>query len=250
MHEPSLRSRPLRTQGGKSYFIEAPLNFDPTTSSRDSSSWSRWRRTNYDFFKRVLALNFPKSRDTVLYDVGAGPTQFQDLFSRFIYVGIDFLPYEDVSIVADLTKELPLADKSCDVIVLSNVLEHIPYPLDLVRECSRMLRPGGMMVGTTPFLMQVHQAPFDFNRYTKFQLERLLSDAGFTRTEVEPLGNLIDTYDTVEVKFFAHVPSGPLRKVLRTLRRIDMACVRYAYGQLPATYKFTEGYGFQCIKDA
>ena len=248
MDEKYLKGSPVAVREGVYYFTQPPSEFSPRGSTSDQSSWSAWRKANFAFYKESLEHYFPTPKGKVLVDIGAGPTQFDALFSMFTYIGVDFLPYKKVSVVTDLTKSLPITDGCADVIILSNVLEHIPYPLELLKECSRILKKGGVCIGTTPFLLQVHQSPYDFNRYTNYQLEHLLADCGFSTRDIQPLGKLIDVYDSMEIKFFVHVPRSPLRKIVRLFRRIDMLLVRALYGRLPASHKFTEGYGFVAVK--
>lgn len=45
---------------------------------------------------------------------------------------------------------LPLSDGAFDVVLLSHVLEHVHAPLYLLRECSRILRPGGRLIVGLP----------------------------------------------------------------------------------------------------
>ncbi len=207
--------------------------------------WSAWRRSNFSFFQEHLR-DLPSTHSLV--DIGAGPVQFRDIFLRFKYTGVDFVKYPDVSVVTDLTEPLPLPSNSTNIVVLSNTLEHIPDPRVTLSECYRILAPGGLLIGTVPFLVQVHQAPYDFNRYTNYQLENLLRETGFSNPSVEPLGKLIDAYNTMEIKFFAHLPYRYIRFPFRIMRRVGTALLRLAFGHVPANDIFTEGYGFMAYK--
>ena len=51
---------------------------------------------------------------------------------------------------ADLDEPLAFEDGSFDVVVIGEVLEHIREPQRLLDEARRVLRPGGMLVGSTP----------------------------------------------------------------------------------------------------
>jgi len=52
----------------------------------------------------------------------------------------------------DLNKSLPLPDGSVDVVVFLHVAEHLPNPIDTVTELSRIVRPGGVLLGGSPIL--------------------------------------------------------------------------------------------------
>jgi SAM-dependent methyltransferase len=218
----------------------------PMNKSRSMNPhWSEWRNANYDFYAQELP-SLPAHLELV--DLGAGPVQFRELFMRFKYTGVDFTAFPDVSIVTDLTKGVPLNDASADIVTLSNTLEHIPDPLPLLKESRRIVRDGGYIFGTVPFLVQEHQEPYDFNRYTHFQLERLLAEAGFTDIRVVPLGRLIDTYNTMELKFFGHAQKlgafwRPILTVIQLWRRAEMRLIRKLI-TTPSIPKYTEGYGF------
>lgn len=205
----------------------------------DRRFWSAWRKANYEYVQNAL-VDLPS--ESVLYDLGAGSVPFRDILFRFKYIGVDFVPFPDVSIVADLT-QLPIVDESADVITILNTIEHVSDTELLLKETYRILKRGGIMIGTVPFLMQVHQEPHDYNRYTSHQLKHVLSNAGFVDITILPLGNLIDVYDSAEVKFFSHVP-GIQGKFVRIVRRLSMRLVRLLLSQLPSNAQYTEGYGF------
>lgn len=86
---------------------------------------------------------------------------------------------------------LPLTDASVDAVVLLEVLEHLPAPDQALAEIARVLRPGGRLLLTMPFLYPLHDAPHDFQRYTTHGLEAALARARLRVDAVEPgLGSL------------------------------------------------------------
>jgi SAM-dependent methyltransferase len=105
------------------------------------------------------------------------------------YVGLD-IPSELYSGADVLWDGLgaPVRDASATAVLLTEVLEHCPDPSLVVAEAFRMLRPGGRLLVTVPFVWPVHNAPWDFQRLTAFSLEALLAGAGFDAITIEPLG--------------------------------------------------------------
>jgi SAM-dependent methyltransferase len=82
-----------------------------------------------------------------------------------------------------------LADEQFDLIVCEQVLEHVVCPDRAVANMHRMLRPGGLIMVNTPFLLKVHGFPFDFWRWTEEGLRLLLQSGGFTNVKTGSWGN-------------------------------------------------------------
>lgn len=176
----------FQKKSGVLYFVEAPKDVEPSQHKdpRDKKSWSPWRRENYEFFKRELEA---LPRKSVLLDVGAGELQFRDVLEQFYLAAIDFYPYAGVNVVCDLNRNLPFRDSSADIIVLSNMLEHSAEPNILLAECNRVLKSGGVILGSVPFMIDIHQRPYDYYRYTDINLNYLFEKHGFRKIEVRPV---------------------------------------------------------------
>ena len=80
---------------------------------------------------------------------------------------------------------MPFRDASADIILLSNVLEHTPEPSFLLSECLRVLKPSGVLLGSVPFLINVHQRPYDFYRYTDINLNYLFRKNDFKVAKIK-----------------------------------------------------------------
>lgn len=128
----------------------------------------------------------PPSTDVL--DVGAGEAPYRELFLEHRYVTLDRADTQhsgevDMQGSAD---SIPVGDGSFDVVVCTQVLEHVPRPLDALREFRRVLRSGGILIATVPFLWEEHETPFDYYRYTRYGIEHLARSAGFSEVEVKP----------------------------------------------------------------
>jgi SAM-dependent methyltransferase len=119
-------------------------------------------------------------------DVGAGGAPYRELFAAQTYTTADHaatLHGGDVDIVAP-ADALPLADGTFDAVLCTQVLEHVPHPLAVLRELKRVLVPGGRLIATVPFVWEEHEQPHDFFRYTRYGIGHLLGEAGFDQLDV------------------------------------------------------------------
>lgn len=69
---------------------------------------------------------------------------------------------------------LPICNQSLDTVLLFEVLEHVPDPESTVAEIARVLHPGGRLLLSVPFLYPIHDAPYDFHRFTRHALVALM----------------------------------------------------------------------------
>ncbi len=200
----------FRKEGDVYYYTDVRSDIKPSenTAATNKEKWGHWRRENFEFFKRELE-ELPKG--LLLLDIGAGQSHFRELFEPFEAVGVDFYPYPRVAVVCDLNAKLPFKDGSADILVLSNVLEHIAEPLMMLKECRRVLKDGGVLLGAVPFLIEVHQRPYDFYRYTDIALTRLFGEAGFARASVLPVVSNYALFKNTSERFFGDL--------IRQLRR-------------------------------
>jgi SAM-dependent methyltransferase len=85
----------------------------------------------------------------------------------------------------------PVADQTTDFILCTETLEHIAEPSVFLGEAFRVLKPGGRILLTVPFMARWHFIPYDYWRYTPSGLDRLLQKAGFFKTRIFARGNLM-----------------------------------------------------------
>ncbi len=139
-----------------------------------------------------------------ILDAGAGELRFKPFCSHLEYVAQDFGEYDGsgdskglqtgkwdnsrLDIVSDIT-EIPVSDSSFDVILCSEVFEHIPDAVAALKEFSRILKPGGKLILTSPFNSLTHFAPYHFCGYNRYWYEYHLPKAGFEIEVIEHNGS-------------------------------------------------------------
>jgi len=161
---------------------------------------TRWAHPNEDVHNRlayrvleeVLAYAAGRYARGRLLDIGCGSKPWKELFEPFVdeHVGVDLVPSARNPSAVDVIAgayEIPLEDGYADTILITSVLEHLEEPKRAIAECRRLLKPGGHMILTAPFIWPLHEQPRDFYRYTPDSLRYLLGEAGFELLELEPL---------------------------------------------------------------
>jgi SAM-dependent methyltransferase len=121
-----------------------------------------------------------------LLDIGCGGQPYRDLFGHVRrYVALDLPPNLLADVYAD-GMALPFGDAVFDTVLCNEVLEHVPEPSRLLAEIAHVLRPGGVLLLTTPQTWGLHLEPYDFYRYTKHGLCYLAEKSGLRVIEVAP----------------------------------------------------------------
>lgn len=141
-----------------------------------------------DSYKRELFIlecaNETKYGGLIL-DAGAGECQYKKFFTNHTYVGIDLgigqqdWNYHNLDVISNL-ENLPFKDNSFDSILCIQVLEHVKEPLLVLQELNRVLKNDGQLYLSVPQGWCVHQAPYDFYRYTNYGIHYLLDKSHFT----------------------------------------------------------------------
>jgi 2-polyprenyl-3-methyl-5-hydroxy-6-metoxy-1,4-benzoquinol methylase len=91
-----------------------------------------------------------------------------------------------LDVEAKAFEELEFPENHFDVIALWQVLEHVPYPLAVLREAHRILRPEGLLVVSTP---NIEGIPSRFLRKKWWDIKRLHINQFSTKTLIDILQN-------------------------------------------------------------
>jgi SAM-dependent methyltransferase len=128
-------------------------------------------------------------------DAGAGEGAYARFFARQRYVGVDLgvgdpqWDYRRLDAVGDLLN-LPFRSASFDACLNVVTLEHVREPARAVAEMARTLQPGGRLMLVAPQEWEIHQAPHDYFRFTRYGLRHLLESAGFAAVHILPVGGI------------------------------------------------------------
>ncbi|PKN08877.1 MAG: hypothetical protein CVU73_06505 [Deltaproteobacteria bacterium HGW-Deltaproteobacteria-8] len=124
-------------------------------------------------------------------DLGCGAKPYQSLFRQPVrsYVGADVLDAPTVDVQVTPGEPLPFANASFDVLLSTQLLEHVEDLGQMLSEMYRVLRSGGALVVTVPFLYMLHGAPHDYRRFTEHGL-RSLFGTDYTISKVLPVGGI------------------------------------------------------------
>ncbi len=107
---------------------------------------------------------------------------------EWIYLNSDTTTNPDI--IADAEK-ISVPDGSYDTILLTEVLEHVRNPEDVLRESKRILARNGNLILSMPFLVGIHGDPDDYQRWTRRKLEHELQKSGFKITTISKMGGII-----------------------------------------------------------
>lgn len=141
------------------------------------------------FGRRRVPKGLGSARGIVL-DIGAADRWIvAHLSTQAWYVALDYPAtnnefYSGKPDVFGDASLLPFSDSSVDNVVCLEVIEHLPDPAGALREIMRVLRPGGQAWVSVPFAYPIHNAPYDFQRYTEHGLRREAEQAGLDVLEL------------------------------------------------------------------
>ena len=152
-------------------------------------------RVHLDAFARRAAASVPSG--ALVLDAGAGRGPYRAHFMHTQYEAADFehVPgksYDGNHYVCDLAA-IPVERDRYDLVLLSQVLEHLPDPAAVLNELHRVLKPGGQIWASAPLFYEEHELPYDFYRYTQFGLRYLFEQSGFKDLRIEWLEGYLAT---------------------------------------------------------
>ena len=167
----SLSERLYFQQFIPSYFVS--ILYDPGFLIH----FAQWRQI------RIIA----KSVSGSILDFGCGSKPYESLFGKadkYLGIDTDSSGHNHSKSKVDVYYDghlLPFVDAEFDHVVMFDVLEHLDNPDISLDEIFRILKPGGLLIGTVPFNYPLHEKPNDYLRYTEFGVESFFSGKGFKK---------------------------------------------------------------------
>lgn len=148
-------------------------------------------------------------------DVGCGNRPYEYLFEQVSYTGIDV---EDSGRPLGMKQPdyfyggnvFPFPADSFDMVISTQVLEHVPDPRAMLKEMARVCKPGGGVVISLPFVYQEHEEPFDYFRFTRFGVEELLTKTGW---QIETLKRDSSSLEAIAILFNVYIIHNLVPKI-------------------------------------
>jgi SAM-dependent methyltransferase len=123
-------------------------------------------------------------------DLGAGRMGWRYLLPHSYFSTDISMEHPDLDLLCDVTRTLPFFAGSFQTIFCCSVLEHVHQPWDSLEDMHRILRVGGVMILSIPFMFYLHGQPQDYWRFTRYGGIYLAEKVGFQVEEIVANGGL------------------------------------------------------------
>jgi SAM-dependent methyltransferase len=180
----------------------------------------------YSLINRLLRKAYEDSVPKILddkkkyriIDYGCGVRPYEYIFEPYIekYIGVDVgeNPKADILILPD--EKLPFEDSSFDILLSSQVVEHVEEVEQYISESNRVLKKGGLIFLSTHGTWQYHSDPIDVQRWTSYGLKKWLNKNNFEVIGFLPVLGQLALTSQLRLSFFNSFANfaGPIGKIL------------------------------------
>jgi SAM-dependent methyltransferase len=133
-------------------------------------------------------------RQNTILDLGSGVhCKYKDQFDFHHYFGVDLFDPSDVQ--GDLLST-PFKDDAANLVICSEVLEHLEDPIKALKEIHRVLISGSYLIVTVPLVWGVHDH-VDYQRWTERALRKHLASTGFRIIELRKRGGIFSLIGSI-----------------------------------------------------
>jgi SAM-dependent methyltransferase len=190
---------------------QAAERLHPSRSSDRYVVLSRLR----DAVGAAAARHLTRGAGLTLVDHGCGTMPYRPLFEPYLgrYLGADLASNPRAALTCEPGGRVPLPDGAAEVVLSTQVLEHVADPEAYLLECRRLLRAGGVLLLSTHGTWPYHPDPVDYWRWTSEGLRRQIEEAGFAIAESRGILGLAAT----SVQLFQDAVMPALPRFLRPL---------------------------------
>jgi len=182
-----------------------------------------------------------------ILDAGAGEGKYKKFCGHLNYISQDIAEYdgsgdgtgiqtkqrnyEKLDIVSDIV-DIPVSDDNFDNVMCIEVIEHVPNPIEAIKEIHRILKKGGNLILTAPFNSLTHYAPYHYSTgFNRYYYQHHLENLGFEIEEITPNGNYFE-YLAQEVRRIKNVGVEYSSKNINIFYKIGLYIVLALLGNL------------------
>ena len=186
-------------------------------------------------------------KGSTILDAGAGEGKYKKFCEHLNYTSQDIAEYdgsgdgtgiqtnvrnyEKLDIVSDIV-DIPVSENYFDNVLCIEVIEHVPDPLEALKEIHRILKKGGNLILTAPFNSLTHYAPYHYSTgFNRYYYQHHLENLGFEIEEIIPNGNYFE-YLAQEVRRIKNVAFEYSSKNLNIFYKIGIYLVLVLLGSL------------------
>ncbi len=141
-----------------------------------------------DLYRIIKKISEEIPKGKLLIDYGCGDLPYKQVFGQFQnYAAVDIGKNPRASTWIEENQKLPYKDNSADLLLSTQVLEHVRDTDFYMSECQRLVKTKGYLLVSTHGVWPYHEFPYDYHRWTRTGLENLLSNYGFKIISTTPI---------------------------------------------------------------
>ena len=159
------------------------------------------RKELYEFLSKEFAL-IPKESNVLNIGSGGQVNKLLDVFAsdkRLNVISFDIDEKRHPDLVGDICT-FDFHDQTFDVVIMSEVLEHVYLPHLAINNIYSTLKSNGKLILSTPFILPMHDRPYDYYRYTRYGLEFLLRD--FKNIQIIERNSYFEAIDVLWIRLW------------------------------------------------
>ena len=173
-------------------------------------SLSIYRKLEYELISKI------KYEGKILDYGGGDRAHYVDIIhnqsKNTNYASVNISREIEPTYLIEKSQKLPLISDNYDMIISFNTLEHIYDDKETLSEMIRVLKPGGQILLTVPFLYRVHGSPEDYNRHTMIWWAKTLSRFDIENIQIRPI-----VWDYLTTGLSVVEGAGPLKNTRKIL---------------------------------